>query len=256
MEFHEAANLFPMEMNTIDELANDILEYGQAVTVKILDGKILDGRRRYTACQRVGVDPKIEHVFTDDPVAYVLSLNLHRRHLDKSQRAMVAGEAIEIWKRQARERMEATLKQNVTGKENLPEREKGQSRDKAGKALGVSGKSVDFALKVLGSGDKELIDSVKAGKVTVSKAAKMVDKQSAEKEEKLAPPPKEEMGTDVPTPPKKEKKYVFDNDAIAGTAMYFLAIALGNMNRIMDDDPDRTRAFQEMIEWCQQQIGE
>jgi hypothetical protein len=89
-----------------------------------------------------------------------------------------------------------------------------------------------------------------------SKCGNSTDKQSAEKEGKLAPPPKEEMGTDVPTPPKKEKKYVFDNDAIAGTAMYFLAIALGNMNRIMDDDPDRTRAFQEMIEWCQQQIGE
>ena len=44
--------------------------------------------------------------------------------------------------------MQATLKQNSTAKVNLPEREHGQSRDLAGRALGVSGKTVGTSPKL------------------------------------------------------------------------------------------------------------
>ena len=59
---------------------------------------------------------------------------------------MVAARAAEIYETEADRRRRAAQNNNAgkAVKENLPELEKGQSRDQAGKALGVSGKSVDF----------------------------------------------------------------------------------------------------------------
>lgn len=53
---------------------------------------------------------------------------------------------------------------------------------------------------------------------------------------------------------RREKRYVFDNEAIVGTARYFLLIAIGNMDRIMLDDPGLIDALHEMIEWCENKL--
>ncbi len=75
----------------------------------------------------------------------VLSLNLHRRQLTPSQLSMVAGRARAIYDQQAKERQKRKPDSVVV---NLPE-QKERSRDAAGRAVGVSGKSVDYASIVL-----------------------------------------------------------------------------------------------------------
>lgn len=184
MEVHEAANIFPMEIETIDELAQDIAEHGQKIPIETLDGKILDGRRRHTACLRVGIVPTFKALdpkTVRDPVAYVLSLNLHRRHLDESQRAMVAGRVEEIYASAAKERQKRKPASSVPV--NLPE-QKTEAREAAGKALGVSGKSVDFAKKVLNEGTPELVRAVDRGEVAVSTAA-VIASAPAKKQKQL-----------------------------------------------------------------------
>ena len=90
MEFHEAANLFPMMIgDDYTALRDDIKANGLLEPIVIYDGKILDGRNRYTACLDLGIEPRYEAFEGTDPVAYVISKNLHRRHLTKEQQVEV-----------------------------------------------------------------------------------------------------------------------------------------------------------------------
>jgi ParB-like chromosome segregation protein Spo0J len=181
MKYHEAANIFPlMDENELKALAEDIGLRGQLVPIEVCDGMIIDGRNRWAACQFAGIEPLTVEVNPRDPVAYVLSLNLHRRHLDETQRAMVGGRAKGVYEKQAKDRQ--LRKPSDSVKDNCPE-QKGQARDKAGEAAGVSGKSVDRAAKVLASGSKELIAACDRGEVAVSAAAKIAELPKARQNE-------------------------------------------------------------------------
>jgi ParB-like chromosome segregation protein Spo0J len=93
---HPAADLLPlMSDEEYEGLKEDIRRHGQREAIILLDGKILDGRHRDRACRELGVEPRTVSLAPDlvkDPVAYVRSVNLHRRHLTALQkRAVVAG---------------------------------------------------------------------------------------------------------------------------------------------------------------------
>lgn len=173
MKWHEASMIFPMMGDSeLASLSDDIEKNGQRDPCLIVGGKIIDGRNRWMACKMRGIEPKTKQISEpDDPVAFVLSLNLHRRHLTPSQSSMCAARAREIYERDAKERRDATLKQNATEVENLPQRDVGKARDIAGKAFGVSGKSVDHAKRVIEKGIPELSKAVDQGRMAVSTAA-------------------------------------------------------------------------------------
>ena len=88
---HPLAELFPpMSEADIQELAADIKANGLENAITIFEDAILDGVNRHKACLIAGVEPTFVPYRGDDPLAFVLSSNLHRRHLDPSQRAMIA----------------------------------------------------------------------------------------------------------------------------------------------------------------------
>jgi hypothetical protein len=90
-EFHPLATLFPLiEGAKFDALVADICENVQREPIWLHDGLILDGRNRFRACRLVGVEPRFELYQGEDPLGFVVSLNLRRRHLNESQHAMVA----------------------------------------------------------------------------------------------------------------------------------------------------------------------
>ena len=91
LEFHPLANVFPLlEGEEFDALVADIQASGLCEPVWLYEGQILDGRNRYRACQVLGLDCATRDYLGNDPLAFVLSMNLQRRHLDESQRAMIA----------------------------------------------------------------------------------------------------------------------------------------------------------------------
>jgi hypothetical protein len=167
-KWHPAASIFPMlPDDKLVELAEDIEKNGQREAILLLDGQVLDGRNRICACRLKGIEPLTKMVSNiEDPVAYVLSLNLHRRHLTPSQASMCAARARELYEQQAKERQG---KRNDLV-ENLPP-SSSKARDAAGKAFGVSGKSVDFAKRVIDKGIPELAKAVDEGRMAVSTAA-------------------------------------------------------------------------------------
>src|SRR5450432_3710039 len=93
MKFNKLADLFPLlEAGDQETLKQDIKENGQVEPIVLYQGEILDGRNRYRACQALDIEPKTEEYTGSDPLKYVLSKNLHRRHLTTGQRAIIAAD--------------------------------------------------------------------------------------------------------------------------------------------------------------------
>lgn len=96
MEYHEYANLFPMMTEgELEELCEDMRMngYDKSAPITMLNGKILDGRNRQVAADRVGVEPYYT-IFTgnnQEALDFVIRHNLKRRHLNETQRAVIAG---------------------------------------------------------------------------------------------------------------------------------------------------------------------
>jgi len=91
-EVHPLAAIFPMMTDAeLAELAADIKANGQQIPI-VLEAageKLIDGRNRLAACRLAGVAPRFERLAEgQDAGAFILSVNVARRHLDKGQQAM------------------------------------------------------------------------------------------------------------------------------------------------------------------------
>ncbi|TGR83316.1 S-adenosylmethionine-binding protein [Mesorhizobium sp. M2D.F.Ca.ET.223.01.1.1] len=158
VRWHEYADIFPwIEGEAFRALVEDIRKNGVLEPIVFLDGAILDGRNRYMAARELGIEyPRVEYE-GDDPLGFVVSHNLTRRHLDSSQRAMVAKRL-------------ANAKQGE--RRDIPANEgRSVTQEEAASALNVSVASVERAAIVQRDGAPELIAAVDKGLVSVSAAA-------------------------------------------------------------------------------------
>lgn len=177
MNIHPVANLFPdIDAEDFDELVTDIKKHGVLESIWITPKQeIIDGRHRYRACEQLGIKCPTRTYEGDDLVAFVASLNLHRRHLTKGQLALAAARAREYYDEQAKERLkqgqEAGRQKQKGSVEILPQTESARARDLAGKAFGVSGKYVDYATKVIENAVPELVAAVEKGSMSITTAA-------------------------------------------------------------------------------------
>lgn len=257
LQFHDAANLFPLDDECLEELADDIKANGQLVTIELLDGKILDGRRRYMACRMAEVEPLCKSVRVDDPVAHVLSLNLKRRQLTPSQKAMVAARAKQYYVDQAKERQKLSEGRGRKGVENLPHLldVKGKARDQAGKAAGVSGKLVDFGAKVLAHGAPELIQAVDEGRMAVSTAAVYATEPEDEQRRIVTDPRRNRTytatpgGGEQPDEPNSATEAELPAGVSRGVGVARANEAINCLMRIPKNDRLRKRGFQIVTDW-------
>lgn len=189
---HPAAKIFPTYSATdLRELADSIKSEGLQQPIVLLDGAVLDGINRLAACELAEVQPRfIDALPSVDPIAYVIAANLRRRHLDESQRAIVAARI-------------SAYRKDLEGKSaNLPKIRQAEAAEQ----MSVSVRSVGDATKVLKSARAELVAAVEAGTIPVSTAADLakapasVQKRAAAGGKKIA----RELAEKQPKAPRKK----------------------------------------------------
>lgn len=197
-EFHPLAQLFPLiEGAAFAALVEDVKANGVHRPVVMHEGKILDGRNRYLAAREAGVGFPVAEFTGDDPVAYVVSENLHRRHLTESQRAMVSGKIAQL----KRGRPEKPA--------NLPVIAPTQAE--AAQLMNVSERSVRDAKAVLDHGAAGLPEMVEQDQVSVSAAATVARLPEPEQAEIVAQGPEavkaaaKEIRSPKTTTPKEKR---------------------------------------------------
>ena len=168
-EFHPIADIFPMMSGPeFAALLDDIDRNGQLQPIFTYQGKVVDGRNRWRACEKLNLVPDcIEYTGDEcDLVEFVVGLNLHRRHLTPSQCGMVAAKLANL------DRGGNGSNQHQSNSVNLPNCSAPPiSQNAAAEMLNVSTKSVTDAKAVIDKGTPELAAAVDAGEVSVSAAA-------------------------------------------------------------------------------------
>jgi hypothetical protein len=96
-ELHPLCTFFPrMSGAEFDALVADIAANGLQNPIVLHDEMVLDGGNRYRACQVANVEPRFVQFSGDSIGQFVLSANLHRRHLSAGQQATIVS-SVKDW---------------------------------------------------------------------------------------------------------------------------------------------------------------
>jgi hypothetical protein len=273
MEYHEYANIYRMlPEKELHALSEDIKAKGQLLPITSYEGKILDGRNRYRACQIAGVDPRIEEYTGDDPLGLIASLNDHRRHDTDTERALVG------------ERMASLMHGGQGGKLNSPAGllKPAVTMARAAELAGTSPSQIKRVRKAKRDGIPELVDMLESGDIApatadivstmpeedqrkavsggvagVKDAAKKL--QATKKKSADSSPPQESLESSQSTPqsngcdgnsekPKRTPNY------IPTEGMLIWGMAKSQLVRILKNDTQRVQALTECIAYCQERI--
>lgn len=204
IDAHPAANLFPMMPDDqYQAFKEDIRKNGFQQDVTFYKGQILDGRNRYKAAIELDLLDELPICEIDDdtnfdPYQWVISRNLHRRHLNESQRSMVGARLAKLREGRPPNTGETVSIDTV----NAP------SLEKAAEQLQVGRASIARAKTVLNEGSQDLIDAVDQGKVAVSRAAAVAKEVPKERQLEVA---KTKSQNDVPQKPNTKPELKLKN---------------------------------------------
>jgi len=181
--YHEVSMIFPLlEGIDFEQFKADIAENGLLEAIWLHpDGSIIDGRNRHRACLELGIQPRFRTWDGQGSlVSFVVSLNLHRRHLTSSQRAVIALDVLPMLEAEARERQLATLKQGDTlpDPQLFADRDQGEARQQAASLFQTNRQYVSDAKRIQREAP-DLLEQVKAGEISIPKAKEQLKDKMA-----------------------------------------------------------------------------
>jgi ParB-like chromosome segregation protein Spo0J len=170
---HEFAQMFPLRPGKpLDDLAASIREHGLKEEIVVYQGKVLDGRRRQTACRKAGVKPLYREFgsrATDgiSPLEFSFAVNYHRRDdLTVAEKAIAAAKYSNAKK---------GYNQHTASADGRPMASQAQAAEK----FGTTTKQIQRAKKVLSKGTPELQAAMQAEEVSISDAAAIAGEKPA-----------------------------------------------------------------------------
>jgi hypothetical protein len=164
LEIHPLASIFPeMSEGEFKVFSDDIKEKGLQTKITIHEGKVIEGRQRYKAMLKVRSWDLKDECFQllpvgVNPVDYVISMNVNRRHLSTSQRALIASRLVTT---------KLGFNQHANGVVTF---------EKAAKMLNVGETILKDGKVVFENGAKEVIEKIQKGDLTIGKAKEIIKK--------------------------------------------------------------------------------
>lgn len=119
---HRSAARFPILPHELETMVKSLRENGQLDDIIEHEGEILDGRTRLTACDALGVEPRIRAWDGEcgTPVKFIRARNIDRRHMEKSQWAMLADDLADDEREEAKQRSIANLRKGNAAPAAIP----------------------------------------------------------------------------------------------------------------------------------------
>ena len=188
-------------------LRHSIISYGRALEpITVWDGVIIDGHARYRICCEENLlyeTRAIDFESKEDAKRWILETQLVQRHMTKYERVIRTERYRDIFRKQAAERQgwRKGQKQNTVEKQeanltaekregareepqfhlmkepvlkdNNANRHSKETVDRLAKIAGVSATLYRHALDIEGSGNKTLIEAVRSGEISITRAWEM-----------------------------------------------------------------------------------
>lgn len=182
--YHETSFIFPgMNDDEYRALRDDIAANGLLEAIWLHpDGSIIDGRHRHRACLDTETPPRFQTWDGNGSlVAFVVSLNMHRRHLTPSQKAAIAQDVLPKLEAEARERVVEAARTKWGGNISVPFDGQGEARQQAAALLDVNPRYISDAKRIKNDAP-DLFEKVKDGEITIPQAKRTMKEQ--ERQEK------------------------------------------------------------------------
>jgi len=253
----------PLAADEFAKLEANILKDGCTTPIILWQGLIADGHNRFDICTRNKIGYQINHIATVDypdrnaVMLWMLDNQGGRRNLADIDKISIARKKEVILAAQAKERQAhgqtAPGKANPNACGDIATSDKpARTRTTMAKEAGVGEKKYDEGKVILdavasGEAPKELLEQVRAGDVSVHKAASVIKDAR-----KPAPCPKPDF--EYVAPPEKEAKppRVSYRPALG---MEIVARAIAAMETIGDTDKQFEPAYQAMIDHCNKRLA-
>ena len=168
-----------IHFHIIKDSIRDNGQYNKIIINKI--GEILDGHKRYKGCKELNIAPQTEIKLFDTPEQeeeLVIECNLARTHYTVYEKVETCERLLPLIKKQAEERQKLGKKLTFTQNYVKVNPHHNETDYLLAQKAGTSASTYRKYREIINSKDGQLKDDVKSGKISVTKACKILKKYS------------------------------------------------------------------------------